>query len=134
MWPQREDQRVAQKAISADVRAKLERWGALHPLRDQTCLCTVSYSPIHVAKKAEPQPSCGLPLMLTLLFRSSRLYICSFHCRVCGCTLPEEACTLAERMKGKYVSVKVVAPVQHTDVIAEAYDELGQDPRVIMKF
>ena len=41
---------------------------------------------------------------------------------------------MAERMRGKYVSVKVVAPVQHADVIAEAYGELGQDPRVIIKF
>lgn len=48
--------------------------------------------------------------------------------------MPEEACTLADRMNGKYVSVKAVASVQHADVIAKAYDELGQDSRVIMKF
>ncbi|CAL5219903.1 g1830 [Coccomyxa viridis] len=54
--------------------------------------------------------------------------------RVCGCTVPEEACTMADRMNGKYVSVKAVASVQHADIIAKAYDELGQDPRVIMKF
>ncbi|CAK0764893.1 hypothetical protein CVIRNUC_003204 [Coccomyxa viridis] len=41
---------------------------------------------------------------------------------------------LAERMKGKYLSVKVQATVQDADMIAAAYEELGQDPRVIMKF
>ncbi len=48
--------------------------------------------------------------------------------------MPEEACTTAERMKGRYISVKVVAQVQSADMIARAYDELGQDARVIMKF
>ena len=37
-------------------------------------------------------------------------------------------------MKGKYLSVKVQAKVQDADMIAAAYEELGQDPRVIMKF
>ncbi len=48
--------------------------------------------------------------------------------------MPEEACTTTERMKGRYMSVKVVAQVQSADVIAKAYDELGPDARVIMKF
>ena len=46
----------------------------------------------------------------------------------------DDACRLAERMKGKYLSVKVAAQVQDADMIARAYEELGQDPRVIMKF
>jgi len=57
-----------------------------------------------------------------------------YLCRVCGCVVPEEACTLAERMNGKYISAKIMAQVQHADMIAKAYDELGQDSRVIMKF
>ena len=48
--------------------------------------------------------------------------------------MPEEACILAERMNGKYISAKVMAQVQHAGMIEKAYDELGQDSRVIMKF
>ena len=55
-------------------------------------------------------------------------------CRVCGCAVPDDACRLAERMKGKFLSVKILAQVQDADMIAAAYEELGQDSRVIMKF
>ena len=55
-------------------------------------------------------------------------------CRVCGCSVPDDACRLVERMKGKYLSVKIQAKVQDADMIAAAYEELGQHPRVVMKF
>ena len=55
-------------------------------------------------------------------------------CRICGCGVPDDACVLAERMNGKYLSIKVATQVQDADMIAMAYEELGQDPRVIMKF
>ncbi|KAK9909313.1 hypothetical protein WJX75_000393 [Coccomyxa subellipsoidea] len=43
-------------------------------------------------------------------------------------------CQLSERLNGKYVSVKVSACMQSPDMIASVFQELGKDPRVVMKY
>jgi hypothetical protein len=54
-------------------------------------------------------------------------------CRTGAEVLPEQ-CQVAERLQGKFLSVKATARVAHPEVIAAGYAELGKDARVIMKF
>lgn len=43
-------------------------------------------------------------------------------------------CLLSERLNGKYLSVKATAEVQSPAMIAAAFEELGKDSRIVMKF
>ena len=43
-------------------------------------------------------------------------------------------CRVEERLRGKFLSVKATARVAHPEVIAAAFEELGKDARVIMKY
>lgn len=56
------------------------------------------------------------------------------HAPRTGAEVLPEQCQVAERLQGKYLSVKATARVAHPEVIAAGYAELGKDARVIMKF
>jgi putative lipoic acid-binding regulatory protein len=62
----------------------------------------------------------------------SQLIQTDFQRSVSGSSYHE--CQLSERLNGKYVSVKVSACMQSPDMIASVFQELGKDPRVVMKY
>lgn len=52
--------------------------------------------------------------------------------RVCGTSQHE--CRLAERLRGKYLSVQATANVKRPDMIAGVFEELDKDTRIVMKY
>ncbi|CAL8467973.1 g7511 [Coccomyxa elongata] len=52
--------------------------------------------------------------------------------RVCGTTQHE--CRLAERLRGKYLSVQATANIKRPDMIAGVFEELDKDTRIVMKY
>jgi putative lipoic acid-binding regulatory protein len=54
--------------------------------------------------------------------------------RVCDTEIQQEKVTVQERLGGKYVSISVDVIVRAPEVISRAYEEIGKDSRVKMKF
>lgn len=54
--------------------------------------------------------------------------------RVCEVDIQEEQVQVKERLGGKYVSMAVEVVVRAPEVISKAYEEIGRDSRVTMKF
>lgn len=54
--------------------------------------------------------------------------------RVCEVDIQQEQVQVKERLGGKYVSMAVEVVVRAPEVISKAYEEIGRDSRVMMKF
>jgi putative lipoic acid-binding regulatory protein len=54
--------------------------------------------------------------------------------RVCEVDIQQDQVQVQERLKGKYVSMSVQVMVRAPEVISRAYEEIGKDSRVKMKF
>lgn len=54
--------------------------------------------------------------------------------RVCEVDIQEEQVQVKERLGGKYVSMAVEVVVRAPEVISKAFEEIGRDSRVTMKF
>jgi putative lipoic acid-binding regulatory protein len=48
--------------------------------------------------------------------------------------VPLESCHVADRLNGRYLSVRVRAFLQHANMISEVYEELSKDGRILMKY
>ena len=94
------------------MQASLERCGWL--ARTALLLCLAHEMP------------CQHPSMLISVY--------DLHASRTGAEVLPEQCQVAERLHGKFLSVKATARVAHPEVIAAVYAELEKDARVIMKF
>jgi putative lipoic acid-binding regulatory protein len=54
--------------------------------------------------------------------------------RVCDVDIQQDQVKVQERLGGKYVSMSVDVIVRAPEVITKAYEEIGKDSRVKMKF
>lgn len=54
--------------------------------------------------------------------------------RVCEVDIQQDQVQVQDRLKGKYVSMSVQVMVRAPAVISRAYEEIGKDSRVKMKF
>lgn len=45
-----------------------------------------------------------------------------------------EQCTAKQRLGGKYVSLSIPVVVRAPEIVQQVFDELGRDPRVLMKY
>lgn len=54
--------------------------------------------------------------------------------RVCEVDIQQDQVKVQERLGGKYVSMSVDLVVRAPEVITKAYEEIGKDSRVKMKF
>ncbi len=54
--------------------------------------------------------------------------------RVCKIEVPAEDCRVTERLKGKFLSVRVTARVAAPAMLDRVFAELGKDARIMMRY